>query len=149
MALDYDLDLVTNLDSNEALTLLADKFDFQWCNENQLIGIGVIVTSFSTSNLSELSLSIFEESYGFRSNICVSFRLDKFADYNRGYQSMMEAVTLLLNQSKGDAVLVLNGEINVLQRIDGELLLDSKWHSSNPDELKLPHQIRPLTSPLL
>jgi hypothetical protein len=149
VALDYDLDLVTNLDSNEALTLFADKLDFEWCDDNRLIGIGVIVTSFSTSNLSELSQSMFEELYGFTSNICVSFRLDKFADYNRGYQLMMEAVTLLLSQDEGDGVLVFNSEITILQRIGGELVVDSKWNSSISNELRLPHQMLPLASPLL
>jgi hypothetical protein len=36
-----------------------------------------------------------------------------------------------------------------LQRIGGELAIDSKWDLSVLDEMTLPYQMRPLVSPLL
>jgi hypothetical protein len=62
---------------------------------------------------------------------------------------MTRAIAVLLGQSDGDAVLVFNGEITKLQRIGGELAIDSKWDLSVLDEMTLPYQMRPLVSPLL
>lgn len=42
MAMDYDLELDTQLEPIEALHLLADNLDFEWCADNRLQGSGVI-----------------------------------------------------------------------------------------------------------
>jgi hypothetical protein len=146
VAIEYDLNLVTEFNSKVALDLLAEKLGFEWYAQSHLLGTGLIVGALKCQGFSQ---SLFEEAYGFRPSICVWFRLDKFDDHDRGYRNMTRAIAVLLGQSDGDAVLVFNGEITKLQRIGGELAIDSKWDLSVLDEMTLPYQMRPLVSPLL
>jgi hypothetical protein len=149
VAIEYDLEFASEFEPTVVLDIVAEKLSFKWWKHSHLIGIGLIMGAYKSSKISELSQSCFEEAYGFRSNLSVWFRLDKFDRYHEGYRNMMRATTLLLSYIPGNAVLVFNGEITVLQRINGELALNSKFNPSPPDEVTLPYEMRALASPLL
>lgn len=149
MAIDYHLEFVSNLEPSEVLALLAEKLDFKWWEQSHLIGTGLTINSFNESRRVEFTQIFFEQAYGFRPTICVSFRLDKFADRDEGYRNMFRAVNLLLSHVSGDAVLMYNGEITVLQRIGGKLELSYKWNPTPPAELTLPYEMTTLASPLV
>ncbi|MCY1075049.1 SitI3 family protein [Archangium lansingense] len=95
-----------------------------------------------------------EESFQFRPDLSVGFRLDPNSDeYEQGNRIMLRATMFLLEYGR-DGVLLFNGEHIVLQRLSGHLVLneDSKnWTDGLQleDEIRLPHEKRPLPSPLL
>jgi hypothetical protein len=149
VAIEYDLEFATEFEPKVVLDVVAEKLSFKWWEQSHLIAIGLIMGAYNPSKTSELSQSCFEEAYGFRPTLSVWFRLDKFADYDEGYRNMMRATTLLLSYIPGDAVLVFNGEITVLQRTNGELAINSELNPSPPGEVTLPYEMRPLASPLL
>lgn len=62
--------------------------------------------------------------------VTVGFRLDKDADRNWAVSNMMTVVRRVLGSGREDAVLVLNGDILLLARLDGAFArhhIDDWW----------------------
>lgn len=95
----------------------------------------------------------FEEGFGFQPDVEFYFRMAKEADERReGYRTMLGVVLGLLQQEAGQAVLLFNGEIILLQRLDGDLTLNldwQTWQKEGLDQVTLPYQMQSLPSPLL
>jgi len=64
----------------------------------------------------------------------VSFGMDKFADADWAVTNMIRVVRRVLETGAEDAVLVLNGDVLLLSRLDGRLVLHNRdrWWSYHP-----------------
>lgn len=95
-----------------------------------------------------------EEAFHFSPDLGVAFRLNpNSADYVEGRRVLLRVAMLLLEHSR-DAVLLFNGEYIVLQRLGGQLVLNADYGDwadgfKLEPEIRLPHEIRSLPSPLL
>ena len=150
MALDHTLYLVTPLGPAEALRLMAEHLKLKWSDEYHLSGPEVWIYS---SEASEPELSLMSESFHFRPDLLVGFEVYTGDEgYEESLRIMLRATMLLLEHA-GNAVLLLNGEHILLQRISGELVLNADYGNWTKglmleDEIRAPHDRRPLPSPL-
>jgi hypothetical protein len=151
MGLDNSLELSTDMKPAQALRLLAERFGLEWGDDSHLLGPAVWVSAIEPEQDFKLMI---EEAFQFRPDLSVGFRLDpNGGEYEEGNRIMLRATMFLLEHGR-DGVLLFNGEHIVLQRFGGHLVLneDSKnWTDGLrlEDEIRLPHEKRPLPSPLL
>ncbi|HYO73800.1 MAG TPA: SitI3 family protein [Archangium sp.] len=151
MALDYSLELSTHLKPVQALDLLAERLGLEPRDEAHLGGPGIWVSAIEQTRLGR---SIIEEGFHFSPDLSVGFRLDPNSlDYEKGKRLMLRSTMLLLEQAGKDGVLLFNGENIILQRTAGTLVLNEDWTWTDEtrleEEITLPHERRPLPSPLL
>lgn len=152
MATEFSLELATDLSPTQATRLLAEQLRLRRVDETHLLGPALELSALAVSS-GWWSADI-EEGFHFSPNLSVSFRLDSNSeDYAEGYRVMLRATLLLLGHGR-DAVLLFNGELIVLQRLAGQLVLNEDyrlWRDGHhlEEEVTLPHEIRPLPSPLL
>jgi len=100
-----------------------------------------------------MTRKVIERGFRFIPDLSIEFRFVSNSDYD-GFKKTMLLATLHLLEHAQDAVLVFNGEIIVLQRLGGKLVLNSEYHIWDADDglrsrLTLPFERRPLPSPLL
>ncbi|WP_257452646.1 SitI3 family protein [Archangium lipolyticum] len=151
MGLEYGLELSTDLGPTQALRLLAERLGLPWGNERSLRGSALWIDLSEPSNTGR---EIIEEGFHFRPDVLVIFRLDSNSDqYEEGHRVMLRATMLLLEHGR-DGVLLFNGERIILQRLAGELVLNADYGNWTKglqleNEIQLPHEKRPLPSPLL
>jgi hypothetical protein len=151
MGLDSSLELSTDLKPAQVLRLMAERFGLEWGDDAHLRGPAVWVSAIEPNQDFKLMI---EEAFHFRPSLSVGFRLDSNSDeYEEGNRVMLRATMLLLEHGR-DGVLLFNGEHIVLQRLSGHLVLneDAKnWTDGLQleNEIRLPHDKRPLPSPLL
>ena len=90
--------------------------------------------------------------FGFDPLVSVGFRFINTADHRSAREILLHA-TLTLLEHAGDAVLLFNGEVIVLQRIGGTLTVNQDYHlwESNWLKERLPASVefRSIPSPLL
>jgi hypothetical protein len=144
VALDYSLDIATELEPIQALHIVSDGLGLEWRTDTLLEQPGVQVCAIKNS---ELGQSVIEEWFGFRPTISVLFRIFTNEDYEGGKHTLQQATMELLRQVPGDAVLLFNGETIVLQRIGGQLVLNQGWGNWNASEMAamtLPYELRKL-----
>ncbi|WP_309896389.1 SitI3 family protein [Archangium sp.] len=152
MALEYDINLVTDIDNKQALELLVSQIPgLVWGDDHSFLYGPTETVTASVTRASTRSL--FEDTFRFVPTLRVGFRYVWNTDYDRFREIMLQATILLLERSQ-DAVLLFNGEIIVLQRFGGKLVLNSDYHIWEDDDwlksrLPLPFERRPLPSPLL
>lgn len=65
----------------------------------------------------------------------ISFRLDKNYDYLNVRINMLDIISFILNQTKDDALLLFNGDVLILERINGKIILNKNTGFWNSDEL--------------
>ena len=151
MGLDYSLQLSTDMDRAQPLGLLAENIQGLQSSEEDafLCGTDIIVAA---GELDEQSRCIMEEGFGFRPNLIVLFRFPSNHDSDKFAQTMLQGALLLLDHGR-DGVLLFNGEIIVLQRLDGKLVFNADHHIWDDDYLKgrltVPFEFRSLPSPFL
>lgn len=151
MALDYGLELATDLKPAQVLRLLAEQLGLRWGDEDSLIGPALWIRAVEKT---QVGREIIEEGFHFIPDVFVLFRLSPNSeDYEQGHRVMLRATMLLLGHGR-DGVLLFNGEHIILQRIGGQLVLneDSRnWTDGLrlESEIRLPHEKRSLPSPLL
>lgn len=151
MALDYSLEWVTHLKPAQLLELLAERLGLERREPASLMGPGVWLSAIEQTRLGR---SIIEEGFGFSPDVSVGFRLDPNSErYEEGKRLMLRCTMVLLQEAAGDGVLLFNGERVVLQRTGGVLVLDEGWSQTGvsrlDEEITLPHERRPLRSPLI
>ncbi len=151
MGLDNSLELSTDLKPARALRLLAERFGLEWADAAHLLGPAVWVSAIEPDQDFKRMI---EEAFHFKPDLSVGFRLDpNSGEYEEGSRIMLRATMLLLEQGR-DGVLLFNGEHIVLQRLSECLVLNedsSNWTEGLrlENEIRLPHEKRPLPSPLL
>jgi hypothetical protein len=151
VALEYELELSTNMGRTQALEMLARQVDgLEWDEDSSLL-FGSTIT-VHTSESDRLSRKVIERGFHFEPTLSVVFRFVSNTDFNSFKQIMLRATMLLLEQAQ-DAVLLFNYEIIVLQRLGGQLTFNADHHLWDDDWLKgrltVPFERRPLPSPLL
>lgn len=152
MGLDYVLDASTDMKRAQALDLLAGCIpELQWSEEHgSLYAPDIIITVLELSSEGD---SIIEESFGFRPSLSVGFRYPSNRDYENFVKTMLRGALPLLDQGR-DGVLLFNGEIIVLQRMEGRLVFNADYRLYKDehwlkDNVPVPFERRPLPSPLL
>ncbi|MFL5351796.1 SitI3 family protein [Archangium sp.] len=155
MGFDYSLKLSTDMNRAHALGLLAEHIPgLQWSDENgSLFDSTLSNIIIAASELHGYSQAMIEEGFGFTPELSVLFRFPSNRDYDRFAQTMLRGVLLLLDHGR-DGVLLFNGEIIVLQRLGGQLTLNSDYHIFDDKDwlksiLTTSFERRPLPSPLL
>ncbi len=149
MSLHYDLRIATDLAPKQTLELLANGLKLRWEEECRLVDKGIVLGAMQERQSGQ---AIIQQAFGFKPTINVWFWLDPNQDYAQGKHSLLIAVIFLLRHLPGDAVLLFNGEIVRLQRINGQLIVNqdfSLWSASELAEVELPFDCQPLPSPLL
>ena len=152
MALEYNLEVETNLSSTELLKSLSTTSNFVWGQGDRvkfLLGSGLTVTAIQQEGWSQ---SIIEETFSFKPSVTVLFRIESDSDYYLTRRIMLQTSIKIMQLFSGDLVLLYNGETIVLQRLRNQLLLNQDfwtWEESDLDQIKLPYELRSLPSPLL
>jgi hypothetical protein len=156
MAIEYELDLSTNVKPTQALELLSSHIGgltSTWNGKNSYYLWGPTI-EIDFGEPSRTWPETIKDGFGFIPTLLVGFRfkLKSDTDYDTNKQLMFRAVMLLLEHAQ-DAVLLSNYELIVLQRLGGKLTFNSDLQLWDDDWLKgrltLPHECRPLPSPLL
>ncbi len=93
-----------------------------------------------------------EDGFGLHFDVGFRFRLAKDPDERQlGFQAMLQVVVGLLGHEPGQAILLFNDETVLLQRSEGELVLNSDWQGWQKSALEIfrvPYQMQSLPSPL-
>ncbi|QTA88281.1 Uncharacterized protein dnm_043230 [Desulfonema magnum] len=99
-----------------------------------------------------VSISIFREDdeasvfKNFYPDVCVSFRIDKFKQYDKGLDMMLKVVFWLMSHFEGDMILSRDDDEVLFQRISGKLIFsdDSEfWADAKLSLFNLPYQYQP------
>jgi len=151
MSIEYQLNVSTNGNASHLLETVHHQSGLPWSRDRTFLnGAGVQVSALACSRSHR---EIFEESFGIRFDVEIRFRLSKDLDErSEGYRTMLTVVMELLQQEAGQIVLLFNEEIILLQRFDGELVLNldwQTWRKQGVDLITLPYKMRSLPSPLL
>jgi hypothetical protein len=151
MGLDHSLALSTDLKPHPALSLLAGRWGLAWADATHLSGPALWVSAIEPGPEFKRMMA---EAFQFRPTLSVGFRLNTNHDgYEEANRVMLRATMLLLERGH-EGVLLFNGEHIVLQRLKGLLVLNEdarNWTDERrlEEEIHLPHDKRPLVSPLL
>lgn len=150
MAIEFWLELATDLSRVQAARLLAEGLPGEQANETFVLRPDILVSVIdSTVSGKEITL----EAFGFTPDLTICFRQEygvRSKDFNR---AMLRATLLLLEHGR-DAVLLFNGEIITLQRLGGQLVFNSDPNIALNEELirqevHVPYERRSLPSPLV
>ena len=148
MAISYELDLVTKLEPEQALKLISSQKKL-FGLDNSLREDGIQIRA---SYLDESEQLLAEEMPQFHPTLAINFRLNP-NQYDTAMKALCNATLALLTQEPGDAVLLLNFETVILQRINGHLSFNSEELTSDlvpiVERLTKPDEMRSLPSPLL
>ena len=142
MAISYELDLVTELEPEQALKLISSKKKLSRLDD-RLSGDGIQIYASYLDETDEQLLA--EEMPQFHPTLAINFRLNPSQD-DTAMKALCDATLALLTQDPGDAVLLFNYETVVLQRIKGHLTFNSEEmtpdltplveHLTRPDEMR-------------
>lgn len=154
MATEYELDLSTSMKPTQALELISRRISglaLTWNGKNSDYLLGPTIEIDVSEPFGSWQETI-KDGFRFVPNLVVGFRFKNNTDFNISSQVMFQATMRLLEHAE-DAVLLFNSEIIVLQRLGGQLILNSDHHLWDDDWLKSrlarPIERRPLPSPLL
>jgi hypothetical protein len=115
MALSYVLEIETKITSEILLSMINHQFSI---NNNELI---IIVDEVEISDI-ELTESLFN----FRPNLSVMFRINSLNN-NHYYLKLIAQISLfVLERISGNAVLLFNEEIMIIQRINEKLIFNQQ-----------------------
>jgi len=152
MALVYELELSASMQCMQVLELLAAQVDGLEQDEGRPALFGPTIT-ISVAETDAMSRKVIKRGFHFEPTLSIGFRFVSNTDYDAFKQIMLQAAVRLLAHAQ-DAVLLFNYEIIVLQRLGGNLVLNSEYHIWDDDDwlksrLASPFERRPLPSPLL
>jgi len=151
MSIEYNFAVSTESSVASLLEVVQHQFDLSLSRDQTFLdGVGV---QMFAAVCSQSYQEMLEESFGSRFDIGIRFRLSKDLDEREvGYRTMLEVVVELLKREAGQAVLLFNDEIILLQRFDGDLVLNldwQTWQKQGTDLITLPYRMQSLPSPLL
>jgi hypothetical protein len=143
MALDYYLEIQNQKNKIEPELLLEALISAFSPKTAQASGIfidtGCIVNAFKMDD--PYDESIFKSSY---SDVCVSFRIDKFERHETGIETMLRAVVWFMSYLSADMHLAFDSDEVILQRVSGKLVLNDSpefWTESRLSLLQQPYRI--------
>ena len=151
MSLDYHLSLITPDSPDDVRSALVEKLGLKRVEHKFLVGTAIWI-SLGTAG-PEWKQMIFE-GFQFEPDLSLLMELHKNDEaYEQGLRLILQITQFLLERGNGDAVLLFNGELIILQRLHGELLLNADYESWLTghrliEEIHLPHTLRSLPSPL-
>ena len=151
MGLDYTLSLRTDELPAAVLDFLASRFGLERMDSGGLRGTAIGLTVRTPIRDWQ---EMIEEGFHFTPDLLILFRIH--TDHDGGEQAlrlMLRAAQGLIERG-GDAVLLFNGEHIILQRLQGQLVLNADYGDWTGGfgllrEIWLSHERRPLPSPLL
>ena len=154
MALDFDLEINTESSPNEVLNEVFKSAGFSQANyENGFYTDGVVGGVISQKGKSEYYADVHQQmlqaNFGFQSTIKVWFRPDSYDNYEIGMKNGLKAFLSVLQNIKGDAVVLMNGEDIKLIRKDDKLILNSESFSADDsiwtfDQIPFPFETKKL-----
>jgi hypothetical protein len=100
-----------------------------WLDSGVLVGAGTVTPPPFPDPI--------EEELGFTATVSVLFRLTSAADLAKQGHDMVRLVSVLLNELRGDAVLMFAGELVWLLRKGGQLTISNRDDFWRPDLLAL------------
>lgn len=124
MSLYYTFEVATELQPEAITQFLASEAGLERADRFDLRGQAV---SASISAQDEVNQTIMYEDYGFRPTLNIVFYLHPSDGYEEGKNTIACATAALLRHMSGDATLLYNGEVPVLQRLHGELTVKEGW----------------------
>ena len=127
MALTYSLKIEDNINISDIKKILATTPGFNEKND-EVEATDILV---NITNPGGLSVQVVENDFKFTPAVTISFRISKFAEPDILYKRFMQAVWPILKATKGDAVVLFNGEETVLHRKKEKLYLneiDNFWY---------------------
>jgi hypothetical protein len=141
MALDYSLDIQTELHPKQALKLISVSIgsDSGVKKRNRRVFIstdasGLIISAYRFKASDPCFIA---EDLGIEVSMSIGFRLSKFKDLEVQKHALLKATIELLRLVSGDAVLLFNGEVIWLLRKSGDLILNSHKDLWRPELLAL------------
>jgi hypothetical protein len=152
MALDYFLDLATDMTPAQALGEISRQLQgLSWSEDRFFLFDDTV--SISATGLPKGSQELCKSNFGFTPTILVGFRMRADGDQERFRDVLLQATLLLLEKAQ-DAIILFNGEAVTLQRIRGQLAFNADsdlWHDEGwlRRKVQVPFEFRPLPSPYL
>lgn len=152
MALDYELEIACDIDSDNLLRIVEDSLGidhyrdphFRSEHNPSLVGRWTPWFLLTASKTDQRCGEISEEWLGFRPTVHLGFRLTKDdEERDRAYQLMLRATSAVLVGVVGDAALAFNGETGILIRRDGRVTLTTEPLTFYPEalaEIRMPYQ---------
>ncbi|MBF7089945.1 hypothetical protein IUY40_00070 [Flavobacterium sp. ALJ2] len=145
MALEYDLNIKSKKIFSQKLGkyLISKEYIYEKKHEEKLVifdlykPLGFIISLFVIENkyfdyISNENQCI-EKEWHYSS--LISFRLDKDYDYLNVRINMLDIIIFILNQTKDDLLLLFNGDILILERTNGKIILNKNAGFWNSDKL--------------
>jgi hypothetical protein len=152
MALEYELELQTELDPRLVVQILRAALDIERGPEPSGTSLytGSEAIGLYVDPSRETHKEIIDEAYGFRPDISIGSRIPWDASVE-GVRLMVRGMMALLHRVPGDAVLLQNGELTRIWRQNGKLEVNEDWQDADEvfAEITLPYERRKLPSPLL
>jgi len=146
MSIDYDLNMVSRLNKEQAFRLLAQRFDAKVSDDGVIVskeGLLVFGANLAPGRTTEM----YEEFFHFTPTLSLAFRWDKECDYELFYRTMLRASMLMLEYAE-DSVLMLD-VTTVFQRLGGRLIFNTDpnewWEGKEKliqDEVRAPYEMR-------
>jgi hypothetical protein len=151
MALEYEFELSTRVTPMQTMEALANHIERLAWGEDRFVLFDPTITICATHSLG-MTQKLIERGFRFTPSLSVELRFISNSNYDRFKELLLQATMLLLKHAQ-DAVLLFNGEIIVLQWLDGQLTFNSDYHIWDEgwlrSRLTIPFEYRALPSPLV
>lgn len=128
MAMDFSLEIETSMKPEQVADLILNIEGFEKDTENNSY-FSAEGLSGGVRSLDEISQEVLQEEVGILANVRIWYRLDH-SEYEKGMRNGLRTFTTILERTKGDAVVRLNGDDIKLLRKDGKLTLNSESFSN-------------------
>jgi len=139
MALDNDFYFKTENDATFYQKWLIEELGYVLSDDpNWLAKEGVISTVGDAVHLA----NGIEENYGFKPNVSIYFRMEKFEKFYDGFGNLMDTIMRLLDEDVSDAVLLGPGGETMLLYKNEELSLQKEsWSDKNLTLIDRPYAL--------
>lgn len=152
MAVDYDLEIASDIDSDSLLRIVEDALgldhfrhpEFMVKHNPSLVGRGAPGFLLTASADDPRCAEIWEEWLGFKPKVSVGFRWDKKEDWDITYRRILRATSAVLATVPGDAALISNGENgHLIRRGDRVIVSDNPGWFKPEDlaEIRVPYEL--------
>ncbi len=151
MSISYTYYTASSLKPEQAMQLIAQTLGAQLSGPVDLRTPNSLVIHATEQDPGSRGEEMIEEGFGFRPSLRVGFRLAKEYEARERDRELAHAATVLLEAAAGDAVLLVNGEHVLLQRLGGRLELSPGWAEALQTARAFPtlrHEVRSIPSPL-
>lgn len=142
MALEYTLSIDTALSPDAVLSRM-------FPGQQPVARTGPTLSTIETPEFMALASwlpkegSVLGDELGLDARVSVLFRLDKFSDLQAAKARILSATLALVRQVPSDFALIFNGEVIILLRRGGALVVNESagfWKGGLSEALDLPHE---------